>query len=120
VILPRSVADELAEHIRNGPTFLDPNALVFTTEGGAMIDLHNFRARVWAPAVKRAGLDRVRIYDLRHTAASNMIAAGIDVVTVSETTGHSTAVLLATYSHFVEEAGRRAADILDAAFASGR
>lgn len=54
----------------------------------------------------------IRVYDLRHTAASNMIVAGVDLVTVAEMTGHSVQVLVSTHAHYVEEAGRRAADTL--------
>jgi integrase len=44
---------------------------------GARIDLHNFRAREWIPALEAAGLPRKRIYDLRHTAISHWLAAGL-------------------------------------------
>lgn len=115
--LPSSIAAALTEHIRNCPGFFDPDALVFTTERGSMIDLHNWRQRHWGPAAKRAGLVGAKPYDLRHSACSNAIAAGIDVVTISEMTGHSVEVLLRTYAHYVEEAGRKAAERLNEAFA---
>jgi integrase len=35
-----------------------------------------FRARVWRPATRMAGLDGLRIHDLRHTAVALWIAAG--------------------------------------------
>ncbi len=35
-----------------------------------------FRRRFWLPAVKAAGLDGLRVHDLRHTAVALLIAAG--------------------------------------------
>ncbi len=116
--LPASVFDDLSEHIRRYSDWNDPDALVFMTQAGTMIDGDNFRRRTFGPAARRAGVNGgIRVYDLRHTAASNMVAAGVDLVTVAEMTGHSVQVLISTYAHYVEEAGRRAADTLDAYFA---
>jgi len=116
--LPQTVFADLSKHIRRYSDWNDPDALVFTTKSGTMIDGHNFRRRTFGPAAKRAGVNGgIRVYDLRHTAASNMVAAGVDLVTVAEMTGHSVQVLVSTYAHYVEEAGRRAADTLDAYFA---
>lgn len=43
---------------------------------------------------------RVRIHDLRHTAATNLIAAGVDIPTVQYITGHrDSSVLLEIYAH---------------------
>lgn len=50
----------------------------------------------------------LRIHDLRHTAASWMLAAGIPVHVVAEMLGHeSTKTTYDTYSHVMPE-GRRA------------
>lgn len=116
--LPESIARGLVDHIRRYSNLLDDDALIFATERGKMIELHNWRQRTWTAAVKKAGLEGVRPYDLRHSACSNAIAAGIDVVTVSEMTGHSVKVLLDHYAHFVEEAGKKAAERLDETFAA--
>ena len=43
---------------------------------GGYLDLHNWRAREWLPALDAAGLPRRRIYDLRHSFATWAIAAG--------------------------------------------
>jgi hypothetical protein len=51
--------------------------LRFPGPRGARIDLHNFRARKWMPALEAAGLPRKRIYDLLHTAISHRLAAGL-------------------------------------------
>jgi len=88
--------------------------LIFTAENGNMSDADNFRSMVFGPAAKRAGLnDGVTPMDLRHTAASNLIASGANIVTVAFNTGHSVQVLMSTYAHEIEEDLRRAAERMD-------
>ena len=49
-----------------------------------------------------AGLPRIRLYDLRHTAASLALAAGAPVKAISEQLGHSnTAFTLDVYAHLL-------------------
>ena len=75
--------------------------LVFpNTEGGPMNHL-NFRGRVFVSALRRAGLRRIRVHDMRHTCASLLIAAGCDIAAVSRQLGHANvATTLAIYSHW--------------------
>ncbi len=55
----------------------------------------------------------MRLHDLRHFAATRLLAAGIDVRTVSGRRGHANAATtLATYSHFIGAADVHAADVL--------
>lgn len=69
-------------------------------------DERNWRSRVWAPSLRRAGLRAVRIHDARHSHASWLLAAGADVVAVSRRLGHSDpAVTLRVYSHAVQRRG---------------
>jgi integrase len=74
--------------------------LVFpNTEGGPM-NHFNFRGRVFTPALRRAGLRRVRVHDMRHTCASLLIATGCDIAAVSRQLGHANvATTLAGISH---------------------
>jgi len=61
--------------------------------------------------VKAAGLRPVRLHDLRHGAASLMIAGGVDLAVVSKRLGHSSLSITAdTYSHLLAGIGRQAAD----------
>jgi integrase len=50
-------------------------------------------------AVKAAKLKNVTLYTLKHTAASRMIRAGVDIVTVSEILGHSDIKMTMIYCH---------------------
>ena len=59
------------------------------------------------------GLDDVRLHDLRHFAATRMMAAGVPVRTVSGRLGHANpSTTLGVYSHFVQASDRDAANIL--------
>jgi hypothetical protein len=51
--------------------------LAFPSPSGGLIDLHNWRAREWKPALEAAGIGHGTIYTLRHTFATNAIAAGM-------------------------------------------
>jgi integrase len=63
-----------------------------------------------------AGLPRMRFHDLRHGAASLLLAQGIHPRVVMETLGHSTiAVTMNVYSHVAPALQRAAADSLEAA-----
>lgn len=58
---------------------------------------------------QRADVTGIRLHDLRHFAATQMIAAGIDPRTVAGRLGHSPTTLLGRYSHFLPAADRAAA-----------
>ena len=66
-----------------------------------------------------AGCERVRFHDLRHTFATNALAHGMDIKTLSTILGHvSAATTLNTYSHITEEMRRQAAAKIDAGIAN--
>jgi integrase len=58
-----------------------------------------------------AGLPPIRLHDLRHGAASLMLAGGVSMKTVQETLGHSSLVLTAnTYTSVYPEVATAAAE----------
>ncbi len=64
-------------------------------------------------ALRRAGLRKVRFHDLRHAFASNLLAAGTDIVTVSKALGHANVhITLTTYAHAIPRARQGAGDAL--------
>lgn len=76
-------------------------------------------AQQWTRLLGVAGLPHAKPYTARHTAASRMIAAGIDLTVVAEILGHANVnVLIKTYAHALEERKRAAAGLLEAAWAA--
>ncbi len=93
-----------------GPRWLDQWGLVFTNEQGWPTDAKAVRRRL-DTALARAGLPHIRVHDLRHTAASLMLAAGTPLKVVQEVLGHSTiAVTSEVYAHLAPELAREATD----------
>lgn len=65
------------------------------------------------PALRRAGVRKVRFHDLRHSFASNLLCDGIDVVTVSKALGHANVhITLTTYAHAIPKERQGAADAM--------
>ncbi len=55
--------------------------------------------RAWQRARARVGLEHVTLHDLRHSAASEMVNAGVDLFTVGKVLGHRDTRSTARYSH---------------------
>ena len=70
-------------------------------------------SRAFQTAVDRAKLDRVRFHDLRHTFATRMIQAGIDVYTVQLLMGHKSIASTQVYAHHSTESLRPGVEVLD-------
>ena len=63
--------------------------------------------------LKRAGLPRIRVHDLRHTFATMALQNGVDVKTVSSMLGHySAGFTLDTYAHVTTDAQLKAAQTM--------
>ena len=73
--------------------------LVFRTPSGQPINA-DYLAKHFRSMLDLAGVSRMRLYDLRHSAATIALAAGVSPKVVSEQLGHaSTAFTLDTYAH---------------------
>src|SRR5581483_9675919 len=66
-------------------------------------DYRNWRRRIFEPAAERAGLGKIRPYDLRHSFVSLLIAEGRSIVDVARQAGHSPTMALDTYGHVFDE-----------------
>ncbi len=89
--------------------------LVWPSASGLHLDLHNWRARYWIPALDAAGLEKGRrIYDLRHTFATEALAAGLSTFAVARYVGTSVRMLDATYGHLALGSDDAARALLDA------
>jgi len=83
---------------------------IFTQEDGSL--LHPGKVSdLFARLVEAASLPPIRLHDLRHVAATLMLAAGVDIKVVSETLGHSdTRITRDTYQSVLDDLARDAAE----------
>ncbi len=91
-----------------------PKDLVFPSTTGTAMRLSNLHRRWWQPLLEKAGLERVRIHDLRHSSASLSLLAGTDSKIVATRLGHvSPTFTQRTYQHAVAELERQDAAAID-------
>ncbi len=64
-------------------------------------------------ACNRSGIKDFHFHDLRHTFASHLVMAGVDITTVKELLGHKTLAMTLRYSHLAPAHKVKAMDILD-------
>jgi len=72
--------------------------------------------RQFGSAVKKAEIENIRFHDLRHTFASHLIMAGVDVMTVKELLGHASITMTMRYAHLAPDHRLRAVKTLDSAY----
>jgi integrase len=77
-----------AERLMRGASWQD-NGPIFANEIGGPIEASNLRRRSFEPLLVKAGLQRMRFHDLRHSAATLLLGEGIHPKIVSERLGHS-------------------------------
>ena len=78
---------------------------------GKIFNTVNFR-KLFAQAVKGAKLNDVIMYTTRHTFASQLVMAGVDLVTVKELLGHSKIEMTMKYAHLSQNHKRQAVEQL--------
>jgi len=93
--------------------------LVFTTRLGTAIEPRNVN-RAWERLCGRAGVEGVRLHDLRHACASYLLAAGVNSKVVQRTLRHSRLATTELYLHALEEVPREAAEAMDGIVAALR
>ncbi|MCA9694126.1 MAG: site-specific integrase, partial [Myxococcales bacterium] len=75
------------------------------------IDPVSFNAS-WRIIRRRAGLVDVRLHDLRHSAASDALMAGVPLEVVSKILGHASVRTTARYAHLSDEVVKRAVELM--------
>jgi integrase len=85
-----------------------PDELLFVTERGAPINDRNL-LRTLHRACARAGVPRVSLHSLRHSAGSVMLAQGVEIIDVSAVLGHANANITASIYGHSFDAGKRSA-----------
>ena len=124
ISLPASIVKELRAHrvtqneerLALGLGKDAPEALVFRRADGSPM-LPDSVSSEWRRAVVALKLPKVSLHALRHTHASQLIASGMDVLTISRRLGHGApSITLDVYSHLFKPTDRGAAAIFDKAF----
>jgi len=132
-----SLSADLAETLRRVADGRPPGDLVVVNTAGRPIRNNTFWATHWLPAIERAQnpvdangdpdpsvpalAKRPRIHDLRHTHASWMLAAGMDMFALSRRLGHETyATTDGRYSHLMTSHHDAAAQVAAAAMSGLR
>jgi integrase len=89
--------------------------LLFPSPEGRLLHIDNFRHREWSPAIEAGEVRRpARIYDMRHTFASNAIAAGIGLFELARVMGTSPEMIERVYGTLLDGAGESIAGRLGA------
>jgi integrase len=109
VALTQAAVDALVEHwqkqqmetVSMGDKYDSSLDLVFPNGYGGIMIPHNITKRSFKRHLVAAGLSRgVRFHDLRHTAATLLLASGVNVKVVSEMLGHSNVSITSSiYAH---------------------
>jgi integrase len=87
--------------------------LVFPTENGTTWDASNMVRRNFLPALRRAGLPKIRFHDLRHTYASLLVDQGENPKYIQSQMGHySINVTMDIYGHLFRDVNQEAASKL--------
>lgn len=100
--LPREAYDILMDLPREPE---NPYVILGEVEGAPLVNLQ----KPWRRIRAKAGIDDVRIHDLRHTYASVAMKDGIDPFTLKEIMGHKNLTTTLRYAHLADDAVQRAA-----------
>ena len=74
---------------------------------------YNDVKRSFSTALRRAGIKDFHFHDLRHTFASHLVMAGVDLTTVSRLLGHKTLAMTLRYAHLAPAHMVKAVELLD-------
>ncbi len=115
--LRRHKVRQLEERLVSGNRWTD-SGLVFTNTIGGPMEPSNV-LKAFKKHLAAAGLPEQRFHDLRHAAASLLLAQGVPPRVVMDILGHSQmATTMDLYSHVMPAAHREAADLMDRILAS--
>jgi len=84
--------------------------LIFPNEAGQPLNHNNLVSRHFDPALKKAGIDKIRFHDLRHTYASLLIEQGENPKYIQTQLGHSSpTVTMNVYAHLMKPVNQESA-----------
>jgi integrase len=119
--LPALVLDALRQHHTRqqeeralaGKSWKGDGRYVFTSSVGTPLEQRR-HDRIFKDLCATAGLRQIRFHDLRHSAASILIALGVHPKAIQELLRHSSIQLtMDTYGHLMEQVQQETADKMD-------
>jgi integrase len=126
IVLPAFVLEKLKEHqirqkesrLRAGAAWKDQD-LVFCNRYGGFLNPDALLGRFYR-LLEKAGLPRMRLHDLRHSAATILLGMGAHPKVVQELLGHSNiSMTIDTYSHMLPSMQRETMSKLNDLFRNG-
>ena len=105
----RQTLKDLPRLLDNGYLFYDPK----TDKPDTVLKPYTDVKRSFASACRRAKITDFHFHDLRHTFASHLVMAGVDLTTVKELLGHKDIKMTLRYAHLAPSHKVRAVEILD-------
>ena len=86
--------------------------MVFASRTGTLIDPNHLR-RALRTATAKVALQDFHFHDLRHTFATRLVQAGVDLYKVQRLLGHKSPMMTQRYAHHYPESLRDGVEILD-------
>ncbi len=90
----------------------NPSDLVFRSKVGTPIESGHLR-RAFRLALKKAEIEDFHFHDLRHTFATRLVQAGIELYKVQRLLGHKSPMMTQRYAHHYPESLRDGVEVLD-------
>jgi len=85
---------------------------VFDNGKGEILHAPNYYTVEFCRILKKAGIKGANLHALRHTFASYLVMAGVDLRTVQKLLGHSTVAMTEKYSHLSPDHMAKAVEVL--------
>lgn len=116
-----ALRERVGRHAEGVRTLVPPSSFVFSpaADGSAAYRPERF-SRLFRDSVKAAGLRRIRLHDLRHFCATQLLANGHTITLVAARLGSTEQNVRSTYWHFLPSADQHLADTMDAVMGGGR
>ena len=97
---------------RSKPRSDRPLVFVFPSTGatGHLVEIK----KAWATIIKAAGIENLRLHDLRHSYASALVSSGASLPLIGSLLGHASPATTARYSHMFADPQRAAAEKIGA------
>jgi integrase len=86
--------------------------LVFLSKTGTALESGHLR-RAFRLALGKARIEDFHFHDLRHTFATRLVQAGVDIYKVQRLLGHKSPIMTQRYAHHYPESLRDGVEILD-------